>query len=209
MPAVQLCIPYVWKLCDRPEAWSVWAALLQAFLAGAAIYFALRLATSQERRAVGRRTDVILEQIQQAAIQAAQIKTFFLGLPGEEPIEEVYKTQIKVFSQFAQSLRSIPLENLADARLLAPVNNAASCCENIVDLLTPPIPKNGSNELREWFIALGEAQHELYACHARAFLVRSEFVTTPLKTRAKNLLRELQTTRIRKKLHAARPETDE
>ncbi|RNK86805.1 hypothetical protein C9404_18940, partial [Xanthomonas vasicola pv. vasculorum] len=82
--STQLCEPVFWTLCERQEAWQVWAALLQALLAGAAIWFAARLAVNQERRAVSRRTDVFLKRIEQAALIAAQIKTFFLGNPGEE-----------------------------------------------------------------------------------------------------------------------------
>ncbi|RNK47747.1 hypothetical protein C9395_02355, partial [Xanthomonas vasicola pv. vasculorum] len=122
--STQLCEPVFWTLCERQEAWQVWAALLQALLAGAAIWFAARLAVNQERRAVSRRTDVFLKRIEQAALIAAQIKTFFLGNPVEEALNSLYSKQAKTFEMFAQSLRAVPLENIVYARLLHPLHKA-------------------------------------------------------------------------------------
>ncbi|ENZ95982.1 hypothetical protein, partial [Xanthomonas fragariae] len=153
--STQLCEPVFWTLCDKQEAWQVWAALLQALLAGAAIWFAARLAVKQERRAVSRRTDVFLERIGQAARIAAQIKTFFLGNAGEESRDSAYSKQAKIFEMFAQSLRAVPLENIVDARLLGPLHNAALSCEKLVDLLRKP-PPNTLAENQTWTKALGE-----------------------------------------------------
>ncbi|WP_372163476.1 hypothetical protein ACCP91_21715 (plasmid) [Xanthomonas axonopodis pv. cyamopsidis] len=198
MPTTQLCEPIFWKLCEKPEAWQVWAALLQALLAGAAIWFAARLAVSQERRAISRRTDVFLKRIEQAALNAVQIKTFFLGNQGEESRESVYSAKAKMFEVFAQSLRAVPLENIVDARLLQPLHNAALACEKIVDLLKRKMP-NTLEENQEWSKALGAAQSELTESHRRAFAVAAEFDSVPMLKRARSWMRNIRMTTIRKK----------
>ena len=195
--STQLCEPVFWTLCERQEAWQVWAALLQALLAGAAIWFAARLAVNQERRAVSRRTDVFLKRIEQAALIAAQIKTFFLGNPGEEARDSLYSKQAKTFEMFAQSLRAVPLENIVDARLLHPLHNAALACENVVDLLRNP-PPNRLEEVQKWEKALDEAQYQLSESHRSAFIVAAEFTSISMSTRAKRWIRYLRMTIARK-----------
>ncbi|KUF35879.1 hypothetical protein [Xanthomonas phaseoli] len=195
--STQLCEPVFWTLCETQEAWQVWAALLQALLAGAAIWFAARLAVSQERRAVSRRTDVFLKRIEQAALIASQIKTFFLGNPGEESRESVYSKQAKIFEMFAQSLRAVPLENIVDARLLGPLHNAALACENVVDLLRKPPPKT-LEENQTWAKALGKAQYALSESHRSAFIVAAEFTSVSLSKRAMRWIRYLRMTIARK-----------
>lgn len=199
MPAPELCIPVVWTLCERPEAWSVWAAFLQALLAGAAIFFAARLATRQERRAVARRTEVFLERIKQAATQAGRIKTFFGIVPNEEPRDLVYGAQRKLFEQFAQSLRAVPLENVVDSRLLMPLHNAATSCEIVAELLGNEPPRNGSAELKVWFKKLGEAQFQLFECYNTAYAVHVEFAYESFAHKAARRFLRWKISRSRKK----------
>ncbi|NIK40953.1 hypothetical protein FHY12_003278 [Xanthomonas arboricola] len=205
MPTTQLCEPVFWTICEKPEAWQVWAALLQALLAGAAIWFAARLAVSQERRAVSRRTDVFLKRIEQAAINAGRIKTFFLGHEGEESRESVYSAEAKMFDVFAQSLRAVPLENIVDARLLQPLHGAAISCEKVVDLLRMKRPKT-LEENQQWSKELGEAQYMLMESYRSAFIVAAEFGSVPMSKRIRGWMRNLRMTIIRKKaLKAAYP----
>ncbi|WP_081320596.1 hypothetical protein [Xanthomonas graminis] len=175
MTTSELCVPVVWTLCDRQEAWSVWAALLQALFAGIAIYAAVSLATRQERRAVARRTEVIVEFIKLAAMEAAMIKTFFGIAKGEEPREVVYGAQRKIFEQYAQALRSVSLDNVADFRLLVPMHRTAASCEVVAGLLGTQIPKNGSPELKMWFGELKKAQTELSESYRRACVVQGQY----------------------------------
>ncbi|ARV23344.1 hypothetical protein NDK37_12435 [Xanthomonas citri pv. glycines] len=191
-----LCVPVIWKLCEQPDAWSVWAAFLQAFLAALAIFFAARLAAGQEKRAVARKTDIFVQRILQAAMQAGAIKTFFLGNAQEEPRELVYSAQAKIFELYGQSLRSVPLENVVDARLLIPLHNAAASCEMVADLLKKEVPE-AREEVADWFDKLGIAQHSLFTSYNQAFAVQAEFDSTPLTALLKRKFREFRMTRIR------------
>lgn len=196
MPAPQLCLPVLWKMCERPEAWSVWAALLQAFLAAAAIFFAARIASSQERRAVGRRTEVLVERIKQAAVQAGLLKTFFRKDKDEESREAVYANQTKLFEMYAQSLRAVPLENVVDARLLVPLHSAATCCEQVIELLKQTAPASLDRH-REWSKRLEGAQRKLMASYSTAFAVQSEFETFSMFRSVKRIFRKLRLVLIR------------
>ncbi|MBB5737199.1 hypothetical protein FHT09_002971 [Xanthomonas arboricola] len=196
MSDTQLCVPVIWKFCELPEAWSVWAAFLQAMLAALAIYFAARLAGGQEKRLVARKTEIFVQRIVQAAMQAGRIKTFFQGGAKEEPRDLVYSAQAKIFELYGQSLRAVPLENVVDARLLVPLHNAATACEIVAELLKKEVPK-AREEVADWFDKLGNAQNSLFTSYNQAFAVQAEFDSTPLTALLKRKFRELRMTRIR------------
>ncbi|WP_349812105.1 hypothetical protein ABQ179_019345 [Xanthomonas dyei] len=103
---------------------------------------------------MARRTEVLVEFIKFASTEAAVIKTSFGIVKGEEPREAVYGTQRKVFQQYAQALRSVSLDSIADFRLLVPMHRAAAACDAIAELMGIPTPKNGSPELAKWFVDL-------------------------------------------------------
>ncbi|WP_155758278.1 hypothetical protein [Xanthomonas arboricola] len=96
------------------------------------------------------------------------IKTFFGIVKNEEPREAIYGTQRKVFQQYAQALRSVSLDSVADFRLLVPMHRTAAACDAIAELLVAPMPKNGSPELVKWFADLKKAQAELNDSYRRA-----------------------------------------
>jgi hypothetical protein len=157
------------------EWWNGAATWAQAVLSALAIVFAVRVATGQERRSIARRTGVLVEVIKNASSQAAMLKTFFGGHEGEDDRETLYGVQAKVFEDNASALRAIPLENVADARLLIPIHNAAQSCEIVAKLLRAQTPKSPSEELNKWFADLKEATYMMFDAHTAAFKIHAEY----------------------------------
>ncbi|CAD1792671.1 hypothetical protein AE929_09665 [Xanthomonas arboricola] len=182
--------------CLKPEVWAAW---VQALLSAAAIYFAARLANRQERRTIARRAEVYFRLMTLASIEAARVKTFFTGAADEVPRASVYPPLAKLFEQYARSLREVPLDSIADARLFVPIYNTAQGCETVAQLLREEKFENGTPELKAWFASLEEAQFQLAQSSRQARAVQGDYHVEQFTTTVKQWVRDWRMSRIRAK----------
>lgn len=143
MDNANYCLWLMKAPCRPLDWWSSAASWAQAILSVAAIYAAARLATTQERRAIRRKTQVYVHLIEMAhncrAPQRLVGTTVLDAILGENP-------HLQELRQIAQALRSVTLEDLPDYRLLPILQSTAQSCESIVKILENVDPHLASSQ---------------------------------------------------------------
>ncbi|WP_126969041.1 hypothetical protein [Xanthomonas sp. BRIP62411] len=175
MASRELCFPAIWTFCERPEAWAVWAAIIQAILSAAAIFFAVRIATTQERRNLSRKADVLVHLIDHAEATAAAVLN--AGRDGFIQARSLAAAAGQKFGQIGQALDSVQLQDLPDYRLLAPIQTTARTChhlnremQKISAMSTTPEPTS------DYLHAVRRARPELEKFYDEAAEVANELV---------------------------------
>jgi hypothetical protein len=133
---INYCSWLVKSFCVTQSEWASWTQAVTSVLAIAA---AARIATSQERRSIARRTDVVVNLISMADIVGGSIPFASVGDFGylsKQLGRRSPTAQIKLdLDQIQKALRSVELHDLPDYRLLPQVTKAAQACTDLLDLV--------------------------------------------------------------------------
>lgn len=178
---INYCSWFYSSFCITQSEWAAWT---QAGMSVAAIVFAARLASTQERRLLSRRAYAIAYLIEEADDQCfsalagyrtkGQLKDAVL------PFGHPLQTALDELKQTRDALKSVVLHDLPDNRLQPLVNTALRCCEHAISLIdTPATTADPSSP--DITRKLNEVVRQTQVAREKAIPVTASFVTLRTK----------------------------
>lgn len=134
--------------CLKPEVWAAW---WQAFLAGLAIWWAARIASSSARRELSRRVDVYVHLIEMASKLAGSAITS--ATAPDDASNSFRGVNLEELDQVTKSLRAISLHDAPDYRLLPLILQTAKICEELERSIKAVFDSNSSDSVAGFYSA--------------------------------------------------------